>query len=174
MGRPSKLTEHKWEEIGKRFRNGEKVADLAKEFKISKRQIYDRFSSLNAEIKETANQILKIENKLKALPVSAQIAVISLADELRAISTNLVGAARHGSVTAIRMAAIASKQTENINEENPMESQEQLQAISALTKISNDASSLGINLLTINKDKMTEQTATRKLINFTRAAISGN
>jgi hypothetical protein len=37
-----------------------------------------------------------------------------------------------------------------------MESQEQLQAISALTKIANDASSLGLNLLNINKESIKE------------------
>lgn len=152
MGRPSKLNDRQWEEIGKRLRAGEKEPDLAKEFKVSTRLIYSRFSSLNAKIKTVANQIVRVEENLKALPISSQIAVISLADELRSISINLAGAAKNGSVTAFKLSGIAGKQVDKINPDDPMESQETLQAISALTKMSNDAAQLGMNLINVNKD----------------------
>ena len=48
---------------------------------------------------------------------------------------------RHSSFTSFRLSAIAGKQVDKINVDDPMESQEVLQCISALTKMSNDAAS---------------------------------
>ena len=133
---------------------GESAADLAKEFKVGRTTIIGRFNDKNARIKDVANQVLAAEKAVQALPVSDQVHVFSLADELRAISTNLAGAAKHGSITSFRMAAIARKQSEKVNTSDPMETQEALQAISALTKISNEAASLGMNLINANKETM--------------------
>lgn len=49
MGRPSKLTEDKWTELGKRLAFGEKAADLSREYGVSTAAISKRFSSKNKE-----------------------------------------------------------------------------------------------------------------------------
>ena len=104
-----------------------------------------------AEIKEVANQIIATEERFNALSLSGRLEAIELADELRAISRNLAGSARHSSMTSFRLSAIAGKQVDKINVDDPMESQEVLQCISALTKMSNDAASLPLSLLNLNK-----------------------
>ena len=80
-----------------------------------------------------------------------QAQAISLAEKLRNISNSLAHAAENGAATAHRLSAIANLQVQKIDEEEPMNSQEQLQAISALTKIANDAASLGLGLVNANK-----------------------
>jgi hypothetical protein len=162
VARPSKLSESKWDEIGRKLHGGAKVADICREYKVSKSSVYGRFSEKVQKEKDVAQQILAAEQEFKALPISGQITVISILDELRAISSNLAGAAKNGSITAFRLSGIAARQVDKINEEDPMESQETLQAVSALTKMSNEAASLGISLIGINKEKMADPPDTAK------------
>ena len=105
------------------------------------------------------------------MPIAAQIEAIELADELRAISRNLAGSARHGSYTSFRLSSIAAKQVDKIDPENPMESQETLQAISALTKMSNDASALGMQLLNANKASIDKDQGAEPVRVITRRII---
>jgi hypothetical protein len=88
---------------------------------------------------------------LAVLPVAQQYQAISLAEKLRNISSNLASAAEYGAATAHRLQAIAHAQVQKIDDADPMNSQEQLQAISALTKISNDSAKLGTDLISANK-----------------------
>jgi len=151
MGRPSKLTEKQWEQISKRLLAGEKASHLAREFKVSPANISERFSEKNSEIKSIANQVLAADNALRSLPISEQIATLSLVDDMRSISTHLSGAARYGASTAHRLMGIANAQVEKVDDANPMDSQEVLQAISALTKISNESAKTGIDLINASK-----------------------
>ena len=153
MGRKSKLTDKQWAEIERRLIDGEKPASLAKGFGIDRAAITRRFSQQVRNVKDVAEQIVKTEIALRALPVSQQVHAISLADELRAISTNLAGAAKNGSHLAFRLSSIAVEQIGKVDSTNPMDSQEQLQAISALTKMANESASLGMALMVANKSK---------------------
>ena len=152
MGRRSKLTDKQWSEIERLHLSGESFRSLAKKFGIAESSIRGKISENCAEIKDVANQILVTEARLKSLPISAQIAAQSLADDLRAISHNIASAAKYGSMTSRRLATIANMQVDKIDEVDPMETQEVLQSISALTKMANDASQMGISLLNANKE----------------------
>lgn len=77
-----------------------------------------------------------------------------MVDELKAISMHLAGAAKYGSATAHRLAGIANGQVAKIDDANPMESTEVLQGISALTKMANESSTIGLTLLAANRDAM--------------------
>lgn len=158
MGRKSKLSERQWEQIGKRLLNGEKGRALAKEYGVSEAAIRARFSAQVAEIKSVANQILATEQAMKALPVSAQVAAITLADELRAISTHLAGAGKFGAATAHRLSGIAHAKVMEIDDAAPLgeESMEALKGVAVLTKIANDSSTIALNLLAANKDAVKE------------------
>ncbi len=158
MGRPSKLTKRQWEEIRKRLLMGEKATVLAKEFGVSNANISARFSEKIDQLKAVARRVITAENDLKtvqseimAMPVSERIAALQIADDMRTISTHLSGAARYGAATAHRLMGIANGQVEKVDDANPMESQEILQAISALTKISNESSKTGIDLINASK-----------------------
>lgn len=84
---------------------------------------------------------------LRSLPVSAQLVAVDLAMALRTISGNLAQAAALNSGLSLRLSGIAAAQADKISEDDPMESQEHLQAISALTKMSNDAMNLPLALV---------------------------
>ena len=153
MARPSKLSENKWQEVLTKHLHGRSISSLAKEYGIERSTVRDRVSASTAEIKEAANQILATEQKLALLPVSARVAATSLADELRAISSNLASAAKYGSMTAHRLNAIAHAQTDKIDETASLdENQDAIKSVMAYTRTANDAASIGLNLLAANKE----------------------
>lgn len=157
MGRPSKLTDAQWETIGKRLLAGESTSTLAREYGVSKTAISVRFSKRNETIKTVANQIVDTERALSKLNVSEQMAARSLADSLKDISEHLAGAARYGAITAHRLAGIAAHQVEKIDDVDPLtKSATQLMSVSALTKLANVSSEIGLNLLRANKEAVEE------------------
>lgn len=154
MGRPSKLTEAQWGEIRKRLLAGEKAADLSREFKVSKAAISSRVSKRIETVKTVANQIVAAERALRSLPISEQIETVSLADDLRAMSTHLAGAGKFGAATAHRLSGIANAKVQEIDDASPLdaESLESLKGVAVLTKLANDASVIATNLLAANKE----------------------
>lgn len=154
MGRKSKLTDRQWEQIGKRLLEGEKGRALAKEFGVSESAIRLRFSAQVAEIKTVANQMVAAESALKALPISAQIAAHNFADQIRSLSGHLLGAANFGAATAHRLSGIAHAKVQEIDDAAPLdaESIESLKGVAVLTRMANDASTIGLNLLSANKE----------------------
>lgn len=156
MGRPSKLTDAQWETVGKRLLAGDSVASLAREFGVSKAAVSNRFSKRNETIKTVAKQIVETERSLSFLNVSEQMAARSLADDLKAVSEHLAGAARFGSATAHRLAGIAHSKVSEIDDAAVLtgESVETLRGIAVLTKMANEASEIGVNLLRANKDEI--------------------
>lgn len=154
MGRKSKLTDAQWDQIGKRLLKGEKARPLAREFGISEAAIRARFSARTSQVKAVANQILATEQALKGLDVSSQIDAVNLANELRAISMHLAGAARFGAATAHRLAGIANGQVALVDDAEPEKSSVALGRIGVLTKLVNEAGAMGLNLLASNKDQV--------------------
>lgn len=154
MGRPSKLTDKQWEQIGKRLLGGEKAAPLSREYGVSKALISARFSERTETIKEVANQIVATETALSFLNISEQMAARSIADDLKAISTHLAGAARFGAATAHRLSGIAHNKAAEIDDAAPMDekSRQSLHDVAVLTKMANEASDIGLNLLKANKE----------------------
>lgn len=154
MGRQSKLTDAQWEKIGKRLMAGESSSALAREFGVSKSTISGRFSERVQNVKDAANQIVAAETALSKLNISEQIAARSLADDLKAISEHLAGAARFGAATAHRLSGIAHNKAAEIDDSAPMseESRNALGNIAVLTKMANEASEIGLGLLKANKD----------------------
>jgi ABC-type transporter Mla subunit MlaD len=142
----------KW--IGKRLLAGESVSSLAREFDVSKSTISGRFSERNQNVKDAANQIVAAEHALSKLNVSEQIAARSLADDLKAISEHLAGAARFGAATAHRLSGIAHNKVAEIDDAAPLddESLSALKGIAVLTKMANESSEIGVNLLRANKE----------------------
>ena len=156
MRRPSKLTDAQWEAIGKRLLAGESNATLAREFGVSKAVISSRFSKRHEAIKATASKLVEAERAMSFLNVSEQLAARSLADDLKAISEHLAGAARFGAATAHRLSGIAHGKAAEIDDAKPLndESINSLRGIAALTKLANEASEIGVNLLRANKDEI--------------------
>lgn len=154
MGRPSKLTDSQWEKIGKRLLGGESAASLAREYGVSKAALSAKFSERVRNVKDAANQIVAAESALAKLNVSEQLAARSLADDLKAISGHLAGAARYGAATAHRLAGIANARSSLIPDAGDLDEDGKtaLTAVSVLTKMANDASEIGLNLIKANKE----------------------
>jgi hypothetical protein len=152
MGRPSSLTDKQWDEIGKRLLTGrESARSLAREFGTSETSLRRKFPAQRKDVKTVANQIVAADAAFRALPVSSQIDTLTLVDELKAISMHLASAAKYGAATAHRLAAIANGQVDKVDDANPLESQETMQGISALTKMANEASVIPMGLLSATK-----------------------
>lgn len=167
MGRPSKLTDKQWAEIGRRLAKGDRPTDLAREFGVSKQRISGRFSVRTETLKTVAQQVADAETAFAALPVLEQITVRSLADDLRAISGHLVTAARNGAMTSSRLSHIAHVQTDKLDESAGLdENAAVLQSVIAFTKGANLSAETGLNLLAANKDMLREgdNAGPRKLV----------
>lgn len=161
MGRPSKLSEKQWADITSRLVAGEKAADLAREFGVSKAAISTRVSKRAETIHSVANQVVTAERSLAMLPVSEQLMAVNLASKLRAISDNLASAAMHGSATAHRLNALANSEAAKIDDAEPLKSAENLKGMIVLTKLANDSANIALNLLAANKEavqKMADDT----------------
>ncbi|MDM0118436.1 helix-turn-helix domain-containing protein [Variovorax arabinosiphilus] len=152
MGRPSKLSIAQWEAIKTRILAGEKPADLAREFGVSKTAISVQVSKRIETVREVANKMVDTEVALRALPIADQLSAVSLADSLRSISEHLAPAANFGAATARRLAGIAHVQSAKVDDVNPEKSLKTLTSISALSKMANESSQIGLNLLAANKD----------------------
>ena len=72
---------------------------------------------------------------------------------MMAISTNLAHAGKFGSLIARRSLQLAQKSMDKVDEDHPMESAEILQGVAGVTRIANEASAIGTNLLRVNKEK---------------------
>ena len=152
MARPSKLTPDQWQEVGRRIAAGEGTRDVAKEFDIDPAAISRRFPHQSQQaVRNVAHQLAEAQSALAVLPVAQQHVALNLADELRAISTNLAGAARFGSATAHRLAALAHGEVSKIDQAAPLDI-EALKGASALTRMANDAAVIPTSLLNANKD----------------------
>jgi hypothetical protein len=105
-------------------------------------------------VKDLANQIVTSEQRYEKLDKPTKLLVDDMASQLRAISSNLTRAAISGTNTSARLAAMAEKQVLKIDQDNPMDTQEELQAVGALTKLSNEAAQLGVQLINANKENL--------------------
>jgi hypothetical protein len=154
MARPSKLNQKQWEDIKSRLLKGEKAADLAREYKISRVSISERFSERIRTIKDVSNQILIADQNFKALPVSEQISVINFVDDLKAISSNLASAGKYGAINANKLSLLANSQLKSVNEDNIEDSGVTLKMVSVLTDMANEASKVPLGLLASNKEQV--------------------
>jgi hypothetical protein len=154
MGRPSKLSAKQRLEIAKRLSQGEKPADLAAEYDVSRSLISSLFQKRAETVKAVANQLVAADTALRNLDVSDQLLAVSLADELRAISMHLAGAGKYGAATAHRLSGIAHSKVQEIDDAAPLtaESLDSLKGVAVLTKMANEAAVIPTALLTANKD----------------------
>lgn len=152
MAGKSKLSEVQWSAIKDRVAQGESVASLSKEFKISRAAIANRVSQSVQAIKSAANQIVRADEALKALPITDRVSACNLAEKLKSISGHLASAAESGARTASRLAAMAHTQVDALDEYDPLSKPETLKGIAVLSQMANEASQTGINLLRANKE----------------------
>jgi hypothetical protein len=157
MGRKSKLTLKQWGEVEKRLLAGEGARAIARDYTVTDAAIRLRFTSTHKTVKDVANQLLSADRALKSLPISSQLLALNLLDELKAVSAHLVSAARLGASTAHRLAGIANEEVGKVVDLE--KSVGSLRHVAILTKMSNDASVIGLNLLAANKEVLKNENA---------------
>ena len=87
MGRPSKLTDKQWGEIGRRLASGEPTNALAREYKVSK------------------------------ATVSEQCSVISLVDQMKGIQNDYAVSAANGAKTSAHLTGIAQRKAAKLTDD---------------------------------------------------------
>lgn len=163
MGRPAKLTPDQLVQIEKRLLAGESAEKVGKDYGVSGAAIRKRFGSQqtigsqSSKVREVAEKLVVARVALEALPAAHRPAALDLAASLQAISASLARTAELSSKTAHRLASLANSEAAKVDDANPMTigtSVEALKGVAALTKMANDASSIGLNLLNANRDRL--------------------
>ena len=151
MARPSKLTQAQWDDIERRLLSGETARALAREYGVSESGIRKKFgahqnlSAQSAQVRTVAEKLAEANTALTALPPAQRPVAISLADKLQAISSSLAEAAALGADTSQRLAKIANKTANAIPEEGELgeDHMDKLKGVAVLTRMANDAGSMG-------------------------------
>ncbi|HAA04778.1 MAG TPA: hypothetical protein DCE18_15630 [Syntrophobacteraceae bacterium] len=148
MGRPSKLSDREWAEVGRRLARGESTRKLAAEYKVAKSTIQDRFSGHVPEIREAAQALASAERTVERMPVSVQVSVRSLADQLKGIQDDYAETAAMGMQAARIVQTKVLAQARNLPDDP---SSEDLKPIIAGSETTKSLSSLATNMITANK-----------------------
>lgn len=149
MGRPPKLSDRQKAEIGRRLATGESMASLAKEFKVGRATMTRVFSGRVQNIEKVAKTLAMVELEVDRMPVSEQVSVRSLADQLKGLSESAVQAGATGMKTASLLHKRALKHVESLDEEATVED---LRLSDAMLTVAGKASALGVSLMNANKD----------------------
>jgi hypothetical protein len=152
MGRPSKLNDRQKAEIGRRLAKGETTRALAKEFKVSQALISGLFSGRVETIKNLAGSLATTEAQIDALPVSDQVAVRDLADNLKGIAHMGAKAAATGMKTADLLHTEALRSVQQVLSTGLPVAPEELRGAAACLEVAGKAAALGATFLNANKD----------------------
>ena len=149
VARPSKLTVDQQAEVTARLAAGEGVRALAREFGVGAATICRLgVSERPKRVRAVAEQLAAAQSALAELPARQQHQAVALADQLRAVSANLAIIALNASKSGALLSEAHLAQARKVDPDAPMEnSQDELQAISALGRMVNEAMAPGLNLI---------------------------
>lgn len=175
MGRKSSLTPEQWIEVDRRIVvDGESVYALAKEFGVNESSIRrkikpnkadkaERAEKHHPELREIAQKkveavavMKRVDAEIEALPYAHQQIVSTFQQKITNVGNQLLSAAEYSSATAHRLSAIANAQVQRIDDSGPLstDSMESLKSVAIFTKMANDASVIGVNLINANKESV--------------------
>lgn len=147
MGRPPALTPAQQDEVRRRLAAGEGVRALAREYGCGDATIR-RLSAHSAQVRNVAEKLANAQAALAALPPAHQAMAVTLADQLRAISTSMAAAAVHGADTAQRLHAMANGTVRTIANPEEAGTGAKLNLVAGLTKLANEAAAIPLGLVT--------------------------
>lgn len=154
MARPSPLSPEQWAEVDRRAAEGESNRSIARSFGVDEAAIRRRVNPHTPRIKEVAETVVRARQALATLPTHQQYVALNLADKLRSISSSLADAAELGAKTSHRLSALANAEVSKIDDADPLSNQEALKGVALLTRMANDSSSIAVNLLAANRDRV--------------------
>ena len=149
----AKLTARQWIKLKSRMDAGETAADLAREYKITRQAIYDRFNGIPRKVKTAANQIVAneqaLQKTLQNLTPTLQIDAWSLAADLLHASKHLGGGAKYNAMTFHKLAGMANIQAQKLDDENI--DTEAILNIGGLIRVSNEAAKAPMDMIKANQ-----------------------
>ena len=154
MAKKSRLSDDVWSKILERVVNGEPVRALAREHSIAESVIRKRVGAQAAQIKTVVNQQVTAELTLKSMSMGAQHVARGRINFLVAVGETLAQAGLKNAESALLFATAAKIQAAKIDTENPLATESELKAAALLTRMSNDASTMPLALMTLHKDIM--------------------
>lgn len=172
MSRPPKLTEFQKAEIGRRLALGESGRALAREFGIGEATLRRNFSTQTAKIKNVATRLVSVEGELLEMPVSAQMAVRSLADNMKAAAGNLAKLALIGSDTAVRLATRANLKAAKADEAGGEMDLATQATIAGLTLSANRAAAPAVSLLAADQRRPQEESEDEGVMLYDLSTLS--
>jgi hypothetical protein len=145
-------------DILRRLAEGQGLREASRETGIAYTTLRRNFSDQVPKVKEVGMALAHAEMNLAQLPISAQKAARTLADQLKGISANLARAAAAGSDTAARLTEAANRKAAKIDPET-LENMEHLPTIAALTEVANKAAAPALSLMAANAKTQTSEAA---------------
>ena len=170
MGRPSKLTEHQSEEAIRRAAKGDSVSSIARDMGVHHSQISRIVSHKVEKITLLATTLANTEVEISHMGRAEQIAVRSMADQMKTTSNNLAQAAVNGSEINSRLSALAVKRLEGITEES---TPEDLKPIAAMVATGNEASKTALALVNANRGQGQGETSLEDLLDAVNRSQRG-
>lgn len=158
-----RLTPLQWANIHMRLRMGEKQADLAREYGITRQSINYKFAGVVEEspIEKAAAKIVIAHEyanaELEKHPPKIQAKAWDMAKALMSISESLTEGALQGAMNFKKLSTLANEMTEEMLDKGG--DSQMLAVISAITKTANEAAAPSMGLLNINKqtvDRLTK------------------
>lgn len=159
MGRPSKLTDDQWKELGARLLGGAKAADLAREYGVPRSAISERFSERNRTVRELATQVVEVNRAIAARPQIEQDAIHQLAHDMETISRNYASQTVAQSEAGKLLSAGALAQLKGIILTRPLteEDRDGIKDAVGMIRAANEAAVPTRDMLTMNKDRMVRE-----------------
>ena len=119
VGRPSKLTDAQWQDVLRRRLRRESYRSLARDYGVTEAAIRLKISQSEKEIKRTAKQVVAVSEQIDAMPPAAQVEVFNIAQCMQEGKQLLISAGMRGARVADRLNAVAVKQMEKVDINNP-------------------------------------------------------
>lgn len=171
MGRPSKLDTRQRAEIQRRLAmggNGNSVTELAAEFRVGKATISRWFSKRTETVQTLATTLATTERAIEVLPISEQVSIRSLADQIKGIQEGAFAAAHNHAQNAHRLSEMATRKLALVDETAVMLNQdsavEDLRQVARLTTLSNEAMKTPMGLIAKQKEQAEERVGLEKML----------
>ena len=130
---------------------------MARYFGVSPSLFSEKFSDRKVVIEKAAVQVAEVQNVLESLSETELECTLTLAEQLREISSNMAIAATFSSKTAGRLSQIAHSQLRHVGDtsrELTPAQIEQLKTVHGVNRMANDASVIPLGLLNANKESV--------------------
>ena len=133
------------------------MSQLARDYGVGVSRISERFAGSSEKVGIAAAKVAEAHDMLATFTPAEVECTLTLAEQLREISSNMAIAATFSSKTAGRLSQIAHSQLRHVgNTDAPMtpEQIEQLKTVHGVNRMANDASVIPLGLLNANKESV--------------------